>query len=270
MEFAISRKQLEKKRAQEAAAQQAQAMAAAGVPPQEMAGSDLGDGSGNAFFNSGAVPQQYAQPGMPYQPGMAPQQYAPPQPGMAPQQYAPPMPPQPGMPYQPGMAPQQYAQPMPPQQYAQPMPPQQYAQPMPPQPGMPYQPGMPPQQYAQPMAPQQYAQPMAPQQYAPPGVAPQAVDPLAGFGQVVDQSPAAAPAAQPRWRRRSAEEVLEEQRAHPAVALVRRYVGFVLFLVAAGLLIAFVPSARHAPSGMAPQVVITASAPAGMTSPPGT
>ena len=231
MEFAISRKQLEKKRAQEAAAQQAQAMAAAGVPPQEMAGSDLGDGSGNAFFNSGAVPQQYAQPGMPYQPGMAPQQYAPPQPGMAPQQYAPPMPPQPGMPYQPGMAPQQYAQPMP---------------------------------------PQQYAQPMAPQQYAPPGVAPQAVDPLAGFGQVVDQSPAAAPAAQPRWRRRSAEEVLEEQRAHPAVALVRRYVGFVLFLVAAGLLIAFVPSARHAPSGMAPQVVITASAPAGMTSPPGT
>ena len=228
MEFAISRKQLEKKRAQEAAAQQAQAMAAAGMPPQGMAGSDLGDGSGNAFFNSGAVPQQYAQPGMP------PQQYAQP---MPPQQYA-----------QPGMPPQQYAQPgMPPQQYAQPMPPQQYAQP-----------GMPPQQ------------PMAPQQYAQPGMAPQAVDPLAGFGQVVDQAPAAAPAAQPRWRRRSAEEVLEEQRSHPAVALVRRYVGFVLFLVAAGLLIAFVPSARHAPSGMAPQVVITAPAPAGMTSPPGT
>ena len=180
MEFAISRKQLEKKRAQEAAAQQAQAMAAAGMPPQGMAGSDLGDGSGNAFFNSGAVPQQYAQPGMPPQ------------------------------------------------------------------------------------------QPMAPQQYAQPGMAPQAVDPLAGFGQVVDQAPAAAPAAQPRWRRRSAEEVLEEQRSHPAVALVRRYVGFVLFLVAAGLLIAFVPSARHAPSGMAPQVVITAPAPAGMTSPPGT
>ena len=199
MEFAISRKQLEKKRAQEAAAQQAQAMAAAGMPSQGMAGPELGDGSGNAFFNSGAAPQQYAQP----------------------------------MPQQPGMPPQQYAQPMAPQ------------------------PGMPAQQYAQPM----------PQQ---PGMAPQTVDPLAGFGQGVDQAPVAAPAAQPRWRRRSAEEVLEEQRAHPAVALVRRYVGFVLFLVAAGLLIAFVPSARHAPSGMAPQVVITASAPAGMTSPPGT
>ncbi|MDA8340659.1 MAG: hypothetical protein M0007_00295, partial [Actinomycetota bacterium] len=190
--------------------------------------------------------QQYAQP------PMAPQQYA--QPPMAPQQYAqPPMPPQQYA--QPGMSPQQYAQPgMSPQQYAQPgMPPQQYAQPP-----------MPPQQYAQPpMPPQQYAQPgMPPQQYAPAG------DPLAGFGQAVEQAAAPSPPAAPRWRRRSAEEVLAEQRSHPAVALVRRYVGLVVFLVVAGLLIAFVPSARHSPSGLAPQVGVTAPAPAGSTAPP--
>jgi hypothetical protein len=113
------------------------------------------------------------------------------------------------------------------------------------------------------MPPQQYAQPgMPPQQYAPAG------DPLAGFGQAVEQAAAPSPPAAPRWRRRSAEEVLAEQRSHPAVALVRRYVGLVVFLVVAGLLIAFVPSARHSPSGLAPQVGVTAPAPAGSTAPP--
>ena len=182
MEFAISRKQLEKKRAQQSAAEQAQAGMPVGDPTQAVPGVGLGDGSGTGFFTTGA----YAQP---------------------------------------------------------PMPPQQYAQP--------------------PMAPQQYAQPgMPPQQYALVG------DPLAGFGQAVEQAAAPSPPAAPRWRRRSAEEVLAEQRSHPAVALVRRYVGLVVFLVVAGLLIAFVPSARHSPSGLAPQVGVTAPAPAGSTAPP--